>query len=141
MATVYTPSHMLDTNICIYVMKHEPPEVAERFAEFYFGELIMSSITLGELEFGVASSVNLSARQKSTARSALKELCTHVVVHNFDADAAHSYGLLRSAHKDRKRDALDKLIAAHAVSLGVTLVTNNLSDFDMYANLKLENWV
>jgi tRNA(fMet)-specific endonuclease VapC len=72
MATVYTPSHMLDTNICIYVMKHEPPEVAERFAEFYFGELIMSSITLGELEFGVASSVKNqrhAAPLKSFART------------------------------------------------------------------------
>ena len=70
------PRYMLDTNICIYLMKHQPPEVAEHLAT-----------------------------------------------------------------RERQRDALDKLIASHAQALGVTLVTNNVSDFAAYSELKVENWV
>jgi|GEM_PF-6755654 len=59
----------------------------------------------------------------------------------FDAQAAKTYGPIRSAYKDRNRDALNKLIASHAVALGVTLVTNNEADFVNYAGLHVENWV
>ena len=52
-----------------------------------------------------------------------------------------AYGTIRAAYKDRHRDALDKLIASHAVALGVTLVTNNEADFVNYAGLKVDNWV
>jgi tRNA(fMet)-specific endonuclease VapC len=59
----------------------------------------------------------------------------------FDTDAAESYGVLAAALRDRRRDALDRLIAGHAVSLGITLVTNNVADFRDYPGLVIENWV
>ena len=59
----------------------------------------------------------------------------------FDNAAAQTYGPVRLATRERKRDALDKMIAAHALALGATLVTNNLADFADYPDLKLENWV
>ena len=59
----------------------------------------------------------------------------------FEAQAARAYGPIRAAYKERNRDALDKLIASHAIALGVTLVTNNEADFLNYAGLKVENWV
>jgi tRNA(fMet)-specific endonuclease VapC len=60
---------------------------------------------------------------------------------SFEASAAQAYGPARFASRERKRDALDKLIAAHALALGVTLVTNSPADFTMYTGLRVENWV
>jgi tRNA(fMet)-specific endonuclease VapC len=68
-------------------------------------------------------------------------LLSHIPAVSFDADAAVSYGVLAVAVRDRRRDALDRLIAAHAVSLSVTLVTNNEADFKDYPGLVVENWV
>jgi tRNA(fMet)-specific endonuclease VapC len=68
-------------------------------------------------------------------------LLEDIMVAPFEAQAAKAYGPIRATYKDRNRDALDKLIASHAVALGVTLVTNNLADFEHYPNLILENWV
>jgi len=95
-------------------------------------------VTLAELEFGIACSS--TAAQKSN-RSALESLLDDIWVAPFDAQAAKAYGPIRAAYKDRNRDALDKLIASHAVALGVTLVTNNEADFVNYAGLRVENWV
>jgi len=63
------------------------------------------------------------------------------VVAPFEADAARAYGPLRAANRERNKNALDKLIASHALSLGVTLVTNNEADFRGFAGLNVENWV
>jgi tRNA(fMet)-specific endonuclease VapC len=68
-------------------------------------------------------------------------LLDDIMVAPFDAQAAKAYGPIRAAYKDRNRDALDKLIASHAVALGVTLVTNNEADFVNYSGLVVENWV
>ena len=73
--------------------------------------------------------------------AALASLLEDILVAPFDAQAAMAYGRIRAAYKDRNRDALDKLIASHALALGVTLVTNNVSDFAAYSELKVENWV
>ena len=132
------PKYMLDTNICIYLMKHQPPEVRERFAQCFVGDVVISAVTLAELEFGIACS-NPSAQESN--RSALESLLEDIMVAPFEAQAAKAYGLIRATHKDRNRDALDKLIASHAVALGVTLVTNNEADFVNYAGLPVENWV
>ena len=131
------PRFMLDTNICIYLMKHHPPEVAKRFSECYVGEVVISAITLAELEYGVICSAENQARN----RAALDSLLEDIVVSPFDGVAAGTYGSVRLATRERKRDALDKLIAAHAISLGVTLVTNNEADFVVYPGIKVENWV
>ena len=132
------PKYMLDTNICIYLMKHQPPEVRERFSQCFVGDVVISAVTLAELEFGIACTS--SAAQESN-RSALESLIEDIMVAPFDAQAAKAYGPIRAAYKDRNRDALDKLIASHAVALEVTLVTNNKADFVNYAGLRVENWV
>ena len=129
---------MLDTNICIYLMKHQPPEVRERFAACFVGDVVISAVTLAELEFGIACS---SLAVQAANRSALESLLEDIMVAPFDAQAAKAYGPIRAAYKDRNRDALDKLIASHAVALGVTLVTNNEAEFVNYAGLRFENWV
>jgi tRNA(fMet)-specific endonuclease VapC len=72
---------------------------------------------------------------------ALANLLEDIPVAPFDADAARAYGPLRAAHRERNKDALDKLIASHALSLDVTLVTDNETDFRHYPGLVTENWV
>ncbi len=131
------PRYLLDTNICIYLMKHQPPQVVERFARCQVGEVVISAITAAELEYGVVAS-GLDAERN---REALERFVREVPVAPFDGPAAHAYGPVRWATRLRRRDALDKLIAAHALALGVTLVTNNPVDFQAYPELRIENWV
>ena len=131
------PKYMLDTNICIYLMKNQPIEVAERLARCFVGDVVISSITLAELEYGVVC----SGDAELSNRSALSGFLEDVPVVPFEADAAKAYGLARFALRERKRDALDKLIAAHATALGAVLVTNNEADFSAYPGLRVENWV
>jgi tRNA(fMet)-specific endonuclease VapC len=131
------PKYMLDTNICIYLMKHQPPHVRARFAECFVGDVVISAITLAELEFGVACSGDAQAKNQTL----LDRLLEDIPVAAFEAGAARAYGPLRAANRSRSRDALDKLIASHAVALGVVLVTNNEADFRGYAKLTIENWV
>lgn len=132
-----TPKLMLDTNMCMYLMKHHSPEVAARFAQCYAGEVVISSITLAELEYGVAC----SGAQQERNRTALSDLLDDLAVMPFDGPAALAYGPVRLAARERRRDALDKLIAAHAIALDVTLVTTNTADFTDYPGLRLENRV
>lgn len=127
---------MLDTNMCIYLMKNQPEQVARRFAQCYVGDVVVSAITYAELEYGVTVSEN-----SQRARSNLRSLIEDIPVAPFDISAASAYGPIREATRDRKKDQLDKLIAAHAVALNVTLVTNNERDFTAYPGLKIENWL
>ena len=131
------PKYMLDTNICIYLMKHQPAQVRARFAECFVGDVVISAITLAELEFGVACSGEAQAHNQVLLDSLLED----ILVAPFDERAARAYGPLRALNRERNKDALDKLIASHALSLGVTLVTNNEIDFKSYPGLILENWV
>lgn len=130
------PLYMLDTNMCIYLMKKQPEHVARRFAQCFVGDVVMSAITAAELEYGVSVSAN-SARERKN----LDALVEDIPVVPFDFSAAVAYGPIREATRDRKRDHLDKLIAAHAVALDVTLVTNNERDFAAYPGLRVENWL
>ena len=132
------PKYMLDTNICIYLMKHQPPEVRERFAACFVGDVVISAITLAELEFGIARCFPDSQLKN---RLALNSLLEDILVAPFEALAARAYGPLRESSRERNKDALDKLIASHALALGVTLVTNNEADFVTFAGLTVENWV
>ncbi|MDH4120218.1 MAG: type II toxin-antitoxin system VapC family toxin [Deltaproteobacteria bacterium] len=132
-----TPRYMLDTNMCIYLMKHQPPQVAERFAQCFKGEVVMSSITLAELEYGVAC----SGVHQMKNQQALHLLLNDIPAAAFDESAAKAYGPVRFAFREKTRDALDKLIAAHAIALQVALVTNNERDFQGYPGLRLENWL
>jgi tRNA(fMet)-specific endonuclease VapC len=128
---------MLDTNICIYLMKHQPPQVRARFNACFVGDVVISAITLAELEYGVASSGANQARNQAALALLLRDL----PVAPFEGLAARAYGPLRAASRERNRDALDKQIAAHALALEVTLVTNNEADFRGYDGLVVENWV
>lgn len=130
------PLYMLDTNMCIYLMKNQPAEVAKRFAQCYVGDVVMSAITLAELEFGVTVSAHPGKQRRH-----LNALVEDIPVAAFDAAAALAYGPTRAATRERKKDHLDKLIAAHAISLKVILVTNNKRDFAAYPTLKIENWL
>ena len=128
---------MLDTNICIYLMTHYSFEVATRFAQCLVGEVVMSAITYAELDYGVVC----SGERLSQNEAALAALIQDIVVAPFDAAAGKAYGPVRLASRERPRAALDKLIAAHAISLDCVLVTNNPADFTAYPGLKIENWV
>jgi len=130
------PRYMLNTNMCIYLMKNQPEQVARRFAECLVGDVVMSAITYAELEYGAAVSADPAREQANLAA-----LTEDIPVVAFDAAAGVAYGPIRLATRESKRDHLDKLIAAHAVSLGVTLVTNNVSDFSKYPGLRTENWL
>lgn len=130
------PRYMLDTNMCIYLIKNQPEEVARRFAQCYVGDVVMSAITYAELEYGVAVSADPERDHASLAT-----LVEDIPITPFDASAGVAYGPTRLATRDSKRDHLDKLIAAHAVSLGFTLVTNNMKDFAKYPGLRTENWL
>lgn len=130
------PRYMLDTSICIYLMKNQPEQVAKRFAECFVGDVVMSAITFAELEFGAAVSANRARERRNLAA-----LAEDILVMPFDSAAASAYGPIREATRERKKDQLDKLIAAHAVALGVVLVTNNERDFAAYPGLRVENWL
>ncbi|RYZ93521.1 MAG: type II toxin-antitoxin system VapC family toxin [Moraxellaceae bacterium] len=127
---------MLDTNMCIYLMKNQPQKVAQRFAECYVGDVVMSAITYAELHYGVAVANN---PQKELAH--LAALIEDIEVAPFDQAAGVACGPIRTATRDSKKDHLDKLIAAHAVALNVVLVTNNQKDFVKYPGLITENWL
>ena len=130
------PRYMLDTNMCIYLMKNQPEQVANRFAQCFVGDVVMSAITFAELEYGVQVSANRTRERRNLAA-----LIEDIPVLPFDAAAASAYGPVREATRERKKDQLDKLIAAHALSANVVLVTNNERDFAAYSELKIENWL
>lgn len=129
--------YMLDTNICIHLIQRRPPEVLERFRSLAYGDVVLSVVTLAELRYGVERDPQV----KEAAERALGQLLSFLPVLPFDNDAALRYGVLAAAVRDRKRDALDRLIAAHAVSLDLTLVTNNEPDFRGYPGIRIENWL
>jgi tRNA(fMet)-specific endonuclease VapC len=130
------PLYLLDTNICISLMRHQPPQVKQRFSRCRVGDVLISAITAAELESGVVASGPEAQRN----RQALNRFLREVPVAPFDAACARAYGPVRWATRERRRDALDKLIAAHALALGVTLVTNNPADFAAHPGLAIENW-
>lgn len=129
--------YMLDTNICIYVMKAHPPEVLVRLGELAAGEAVMSVVTYAELRVGLERLTDTRAQNEL----ALNLLVRRIPIQPFDEAAAEDFGRLAAAVRDRRRDALDRLIAAHAVSIDATLITNNEADFQGYPGLKVENWV
>lgn len=128
--------YMLDTNMCIYLMKNQPEPVVRRFAACKVGDVVISAITHAELEYGVAVSAD-SARE---ARH-LEALVELIPVMPFDAAAGRAYGPIRKATREWRSDHLDKLIAAHAISLDTILVSNNERDFAAYPGLAVENWL
>ena len=129
---------MLDTNICIYIIKQQPVTVLKRFLEYQIGDIGISSITLSELRYGVAKS---SHQEKNTR--ALDEFITPLEVVSFDEEAAHIYGEIRAGLEKAGTPigAMDMLIAAHAVSLGIPLVTSNTREFVRIPILNSIDWI
>jgi tRNA(fMet)-specific endonuclease VapC len=130
--------YLLDTNMCIYIIRKKPSQVLERFKTFRITEIGISTITLSELEYGVAKS-----SQPDQNREALIEFLTPLEILPFDEGAARFYGEIR-AHLEKKGKpigAMDLLIASHAISLSVPLVTNDIRGFKGIPGLQLENWV
>ena len=129
--------YMLDTNICIYLMKNEPPSVRLRFEQLGFGDVVMSAITLAELRKGQTDYATDPARVEAS----IDHLLTFVPVLVFDNEAAGRYGELHRTSPGRRRNPLDRLIAAHAIAAACTLVTNNEADFEGLPGLAVENWI
>ena len=128
---------LLDTNICIHVINAKPPAVLERFRQHRMGEIGLCSVVAAELAYGVAKSGLARNRQ------ALEMFLAPLIILPFDEAALWAYGDLR-AELERKGtpiDALDTMIAAHALSQKSTLVTNNIREFARVPGLALENWV
>lgn len=130
--------YMLDTNICIYIIKKQPENVLKKFKTLIPSDLCLSSITLGELEYGVQKS-----QHQHKNHIALQEFILPLSVLPFNEEAAVSYGHLRAALEKQGKPigALDLIIAAHAKSLKLSLVTNNKKEFMQVPGLKIENWV
>jgi tRNA(fMet)-specific endonuclease VapC len=128
---------LLDTNICIYLFRHHPQSVIQRFEALSFGDVVISSITLAELEHGIEKDPEIRLQR----RNALNRLLELLPVLDFDKKAARAYGKLRATSQHLGRHRFDTLIAAHALSVSATLVTNNSKDFKGIEELIIENWV
>ena len=129
--------YMLDTNICIYSIKHKPEQVFLRLQEHEPADICISSVTYAELVHGVEKS---QAIEKN--RLALALLLSNIEILNFDANAAESYGKIRADLEKQGTSIgpLDMMIAGHAKSLNYTVVTNNTKEFNRVPGLKFENW-
>jgi tRNA(fMet)-specific endonuclease VapC len=130
-------AYMLDTNICIYVMKHYPPDLQEKFNSLA-EQLCISSITLAELHYGAEK----SARRVENL-TAIEHFVARLDVLPFEAKAAAHYGQLR-AELERAGTPCgvhDMQIGGHARSEGLIIVTNNLREFSRMPGMRVENWV
>ena len=129
--------YLLDTNICIYIIKKKPAEVFEKFKNLAIGDVGISSITLAELQYGIEKSSNSLKN-----REALEKFLTPIEIVDYGFEATVEYGIIR-AELEKKGipiGPLDTLIASHAKSLDVILVTNNVREFERIPGLKIENW-
>ena len=128
--------YMLDTDFCIYAINERPPKVLQALRKHHAEGLGVSSITASELHFGVART--RSARNAK----ALGRFLAGLELADFDAAAAEVAGQVRAwlAGQGTPIAPYDSLIAAHAQTLGVTLVTNNTREFERVPGLKLANW-
>ena len=132
-----SPRRLLDTNVCIHLIRRKPPEVLRRFEDYEVGEVGVSSVTAAELSYGAEKSA-----LPEQNREALSRFLLPLEVLAFGAEAAASYGRVRAAleRAGTPIGPLDTLIASHAVSLGVTLVTNNVREFSRVPGLEVEDW-
>ena len=130
--------YVLDTNICIYIVKKKPISVLQKFEHLEVGSVGMSLVTYGELEYGALRSNN-----SQRALDILDELVSYIPVLSMEQDVAKEYALIRAdlAAKGTPIGNNDLWIAAHVRYLGHTLVTNNTKEFERVENLALEIWV
>ena len=129
--------YMLDTNICIYVINRKPQRTIERFKKHPVGSIVISSITMAELKYGAYAS---SSPEKNLG--ALAKFTSPIEVLDYREVETDYYGRLRAFLRSRGKliGPNDMHIAAHALSTGCVLVTNNLKEFRRVPDLKIENW-
>jgi tRNA(fMet)-specific endonuclease VapC len=130
-------THLLDTNICVAVIRQRSPRVLTRLQKMLPGSVGVSIVTVAELQFGAAKSLNPPRN-----RDALEQFLLPLEICDYDPAAALHYGEIRARLEKAGTPIgpLDTLIAAHAKSLNVTLVTNNLAEFRRVSGLKVEDW-
>ena len=130
--------YMLDTNICSHVLRSRPPSVKARFEKTGPGALAVSTVVLAELLYGAARHPKAVAIRREIA-----DLVSRLTVIPWDEAAAEHYGALRAALEKAGTPlgAMDMMIAAHARSLGATLVSNDVRHFDRVEGLRVANWV
>lgn len=128
---------MLDTNVCIDIIKEHPSSLLERFASHSVGDIGISVMTLAELEYGVSKS-----SRPAKNREALDQFISPLEVAPFDRQATAVYGRLRAVleKKGHSIGSMDLLIAAQAVSLDVRLITHNIREFGRVPGLRIEDW-
>ncbi|MCL2827613.1 MAG: type II toxin-antitoxin system VapC family toxin [Oscillospiraceae bacterium] len=129
--------YMLDTNICIYAMNKRSGTVLSNLKSHLTDGLCISAIVLAELEHGIAKSA-----YPERSKAALMKILSIFDILDFDANAAVAYGIIQAdlQRKGMPISPLDTLIAAHAKAAGLTLVTNNMREFERVSGLPLENW-
>ena len=129
---------MLDTNICIYIIKNKPLSVRKKFQAYEIGELCISSVTVSELMYGAYKSMHT---EKNLL--ALEHFLMPFEIVDYDYVASVEYGKIRAdlEKKGQVIGGMDMQIAGHARALDVVLVSNNLKEFRRVADLKLDNWV
>ncbi len=129
--------YLLDTDICIYIIKKKPESVFDKFRKCSIGDIGISTITYSELCFGVYKSQHIEKNL-----GALEGLVAPLEIVSYDEAVCRFYGQVRSSLEKIGKPVrlLDTLIASHALSLGVTLVTNNIKEFDRIEGLTVESW-
>ena len=127
--------YMADTNICIFVLKGSIPTLQGRFNR-HAQQLCISTITVAELRSGAERS-----RRVPENHHEIEQLQARIEVLDFDSDAASHYGQIRHQVRRQPVGHLDALIAGHARSRGLTLVTDNVSEFSRVPGLQIENWI
>ncbi|MDP2005504.1 MAG: type II toxin-antitoxin system VapC family toxin [Rubrivivax sp.] len=130
-------NYLLDTSICIYIINEQPAQVLQRLIQAGRESLAISSITVAELAFGVAKSTRADSRVK------LENFLSKFPILDWGQDAAWVYGNVRKTleAKGQRIGERDLLLACQALSLDITMVTNNTREFERIEGLKLENWV
>ncbi|MCL6097603.1 MAG: type II toxin-antitoxin system VapC family toxin [Bacteroidetes bacterium] len=130
--------YLLDTNICIYIIKKKPEEVLKRFLKIKPDSIGISAITVSELYYGVAKSL-----KPDENTIALEQFILPLTILNFNKEDSIAYGRLRAKLEQRGKliGAMDMLIAAQALSRDLILVTNNEREFKKVNGLFVENWV
>lgn len=129
--------YMLDTNICIFTIKHRPDVVIKKILSLEPEELCISAITYAELMHGVEKSMAVGRN-----RVALSLFLSPITILDFDGQAAEEYGRIKAAleKKGTPIGPMDMLIASHAKAEGLILVTNNTREFNRVEGLDVEDW-
>lgn len=130
--------YMLDTNICIYILKNKNDTLIQKFSKCNFEDIGISSIVYSELIYGVEKSLKKDENMKN-----LLKFLSSIIICDYDVEAANEYGRIRSVLEQSGNviGSMDMLIAAHACAKKLTLITNNEREFKRIKTLKVENWL